>query len=93
MSKPAARREDEAPSEVQPPTWPDEWVRALGDASLRQASSATIFQRGKAYATSGVVGVVDEDPMLEPALHAQVTGTETYTTEVWIGRGLLRRRG
>ena len=84
MSKPTARREDEAPSEVQPPTWPDEWVRALGDASLRQASSATIFQRGKAYATSGAVEVVDEDPMPEPALHAQVTGTDTYTTEVWI---------
>jgi hypothetical protein len=84
MSKSAARREDEAPSEVQPPTWPDEWVRALGDVSLRQASSATIFQRGKAYATSGAVKVLDEDPMPEPALHAPVTGTDTYSTEVWI---------
>jgi tetratricopeptide (TPR) repeat protein len=84
MSKPAARHDDEAPSRVQAPAWPDEWVRALGDASLRQASSAAIFQRGKAYATSGAVEVVNEDPMPEPALHAQVTGTETYTTEVWI---------
>jgi hypothetical protein len=85
MSKPAARRENEAPPEVQPPTWPDEWVRALSDASLRQSSSAAIFQRGKAYATSGAVEVVNEDPMPEPALHAQVSGTETYTTtEVWI---------
>ncbi len=84
MGKPGVRREDEAPSEVQPPTWPDEWVRALGDASLRQSSSAAIFQRGKAYATSGAVEVVNEDPMPEPALHAQVTGTDTYTTEVWI---------
>ena len=84
MSKPADRQDDEAPSRVQTPAWPDEWVRALGDASLRQASSAAIFQRGKAYATSGAVEVLDEDPMPEPALHAQVTGTETYTTEVWI---------
>lgn len=76
MSKPAARREDEAPSEIQPLTWPEEWVRALSDASLRQASSATIFQCGKAYAASGAVEVVNEDPMPEPALHAQVTGTD-----------------
>jgi uncharacterized Zn finger protein len=66
------------------PTWPDEWVRALSDASLRQSSSAAIFQRGKGYASSGAVEVVNEDPMPEPALHAQVSGTETYTTEVWI---------
>jgi hypothetical protein len=84
MSKPAARQDDEAPSEVQLPAWPDEWTRALSDVSLRQASSAAIFQRGKAYATSGAVEVLDEDPMPEPALHAQVTGTDTYSTEVWI---------
>ncbi len=84
MSKPAARRDDEAPSEVQPTAWPEEWVRALSDASLRQASSATIFQRGTACATSGAVEVVDEDLLPEPALRAQVTGTDTYTTEVWI---------
>ncbi|MBE0549653.1 MAG: SWIM zinc finger family protein [Rubrivivax sp.] len=89
VSKPAPRRDDEAFSDVQPPTWPDEWVRALSDASLRQASSAAIFQRGKAYATSGAVEVVDEDPMPEPALHAQVTGTETCTTEVWIEDGAV----
>ena len=84
MSKPAARQDAEAPSKVEPTTWPDEWVCALCDASLRQASSAAIFQRGKAYATSGAVEVLDEDPMPEPALHARVTGTETYTAEVWI---------
>jgi len=60
MSKPAARQDDEAPSKVQAPAWPDEWVRALGDASLKQASSAAIFQRGKAYATSDAVEVVNE---------------------------------
>ena len=64
--------------------WPPGWMLALGDASLRDASSPAIFQRGKAYATSGSVGVVAEDPLPEPALRAQVTGTEMYTTEVWI---------
>lgn len=64
--------------------WPQGWVLALGDASLRDASSPTIFQRGKAYATSGSVEVVAEDPLPEPALRAEVTGTEIYTTEVWI---------
>jgi hypothetical protein len=82
VSKPPAK--DPKESEAQPPAWPDEWVRALSDASLRQASSAAIFQRGKTYAASGAVEVVDEDPMPEPALHAQVSGTETYTTDVWI---------
>lgn len=57
---------------------------ALSDLSLRQASSAAIFQRGTSYAASGAVEVVDEDPMPEPALHAQVTGTDTHDTEVWI---------
>lgn len=64
--------------------WPDTWTRSLSDASLRQASSAAIFQRGKSYAASGAVDVTSEDPMPEPALHAQVFGTETYSTEVWI---------
>lgn len=84
MSKAAAPQDDEAPSEDQLPAWPDEWIRALSDASLRQAGSAAIFQRGQAYAASGAVKVVEEDPMPEPALHAQVTGTQTYTTEVWM---------
>ena len=59
-------------------------MRALSDASLRQASSATIFQRGKTYATSGAVEVMSEDGLPEPLLNAQVMGTELYTTEVWI---------
>jgi len=57
---------------------------ALGDASLKDASSPAIYQRGKAYATSGSVEVVAEDSLPEPALRAEVTGTEIYTTEVWI---------
>jgi len=66
-----------------PAGWPQEWMRALSDASLRDASSAAIFKRGKAYATSGSVEVVAEDPLPEPALRAEVTGTEIYTTEMW----------
>ena len=62
--------------------WPQGWLVALGDASLRDASSPAIFQRGKAYATSGSVAVVAEDPLLGPALRAKVNGTEIYTTEV-----------
>jgi len=45
---------------------------ALGDASLKDASSPAIFQRGKAYATSGSVEVVAEDPLPEPALRTEV---------------------
>jgi uncharacterized Zn finger protein len=67
-----------------PADWPEEWTRALSDASLRQASSSAIFQRGKTYATSGAVEVIAEDPLPEPMLHAQVLGTELYSTEVWI---------
>jgi len=72
------------PDAESPPAWPDEWVRALSDASLKRSCSAAIFQRGKTYAAAGAVDVVDEDPMPEPALRAQVSGTEIYTTEVWI---------
>jgi len=64
--------------------WPGEWRQALSDAALQQASSATIFQRAKAYVASGAVEVVGEDPMPEPALRGEVAGTDTYTTEVWI---------
>ena len=67
-----------------PDAWPAEWMRALGDDSLTQASSDAIFQRGRVYAASGAVRVISEDPMPEPALCAQVLGTKPYTTEVWI---------
>ena len=82
--RPDADVDVDADPHLQPSAWPAAWVLALGDMSLKQTSSAAIFQRGKAYATSGAVEVVDEAPMPEPALHAQVTGSETYTTEVWI---------
>ena len=71
------------------PGWPEEWTRALSDASLRQASSAAIFQRGKTYAASGAVEVISENPLPEPLLRAQVIGTELYTTEVWIEDGTV----
>ena len=71
-------------SEDSPEPWPAEWIRALGDESLRRASSETIFPRGRVYAASDAVSVMSEDPMPEPALRAQVFGTKPYTTEVWI---------
>lgn len=67
-----------------PAGWPEAWTGVLGDASLKGASSGTIFRRGQSYAASGSVEVTSEDPLPEPALYAQVMGTEMYTTEVWI---------
>lgn len=67
-----------------PAGWPETWADALSDASLKEASSATIFRRGQTYAASGAVEVTEEDPLPEPALHAQVMGSEMYATEVWI---------
>lgn len=84
MRKPAAPAPGHTPGDDQPPDWPDEWVRSLSDDSLTQTSSAAIFQRGKAYARSGAVEVLDEDAMPEPAVRAQVTGSMRYSTEVWI---------
>ena len=71
-------------TETETAGWPQAWALALGDASLEDASSEAIFGRGKAYARSGAVDVLDEDPMPEPAIRAQVTGSEVYATEVWI---------
>ena len=71
-------------SENLPEAWPAEWIHALGDDWLKQASSEAIFQRGRVYAASGAVRAESEDPMPEPALRAQVFGTKPYTTEVWI---------
>lgn len=73
-----------------PAHWPAAWTAALSDAALRQASSAAVFQRGKAYARSCAVEVIAEDQLPEPALRAQVSGSgsgsgsEDYSTEVWI---------
>lgn len=57
-------------------------MAALDDKALVAASSASLFARGKTYAQSGAVAVTDEDPMPEPALRAQISGTERYTVEV-----------
>ena len=72
------------PPPAPPAGWPAAWADALSDDTLKQAGSAAIFQRGKAYAKSGAVEVIAEDPLPEPALHAQVSGSEDYATEVWI---------
>src|ERR1700748_1216493 len=71
-------------NDAAPASWPRAWALALDDAALEDASSAAIFRRGLAYAASGCVEVVAEDPMPEPALRALVTGTEIYTTDLWI---------
>ena len=59
----------------------------LSDAALVQASSSKIFERGKTYASAGVVSIVGEDKEPRPAIHAAVAGTSTYTTDVWIEDG------
>ncbi len=69
--------------------WPRAWAQALDDAALEAASSAAIFKRGRSYADSGCVEVLAEDPLPAPALRALVTGTEVYTTEVWIEEDAL----
>ncbi len=69
--------------------WPAAWADALSDAALKEASSATIFRRGQTYAASGAVEVTEENPLPEPALHAQVMGSEMYSTEVWIEDDVL----
>lgn len=62
-------------------------IAALSDSALRRASSAAVFQRGKTYATSGAVQVLSEEPGDTPAIYAQVAGSDTYETEVWIHEG------
>lgn len=59
-------------------------VSLLSDTALKNISSAKIFERGVTYARSGAVRVLGEqnDPVAE--IHAEVDGTETYTTRVWI---------
>lgn len=77
-------------SNTEPPTPHHETpalIAALSDSALRRASSAAIFQRGKTYATSGAVQVLSEEPGDTPAIYAQVAGSDTYETEVWIHEG------
>lgn len=64
-------------------------IGMLSDAALTQASSAAIFLRGVRYAADGTVTVLGEDPLPEPGLQAQVDGSDTYCTEVWIEHGAV----
>ncbi len=59
-------------------------VRLLSDAALKNLSSAKIVERGVTYARSGAVCVLGEESDLTPGIHAEVNGTETYSTRVWI---------
>lgn len=64
--------------------WPADWLAALSDEALIEASSKAIFGRGKTYAQADVIEVMNEDPLPEPALRAQISGSELYETSVWI---------
>ncbi len=68
---------------------PEAWIDALSDASLQRSSTAEIFRRGRTYAASGAVEVLAEQPAPHPALRAQVSGSDLYTTEVRIDDGEL----
>ena len=92
MSLPSVPHDPDPSTEPDPLAWPAEWADTLSDAALRSASSAAIFNRGRAYARSGDVEVLDEDPMPEPALYAEVAGSETYMTEVWIENDAIAGR-
>jgi uncharacterized Zn finger protein len=59
----------------------------LSDAALIHASSPKIFERGNTYAASGAVSVRGEEGDPRAAIHAEVAGTQTYTTSVWIEGG------
>jgi hypothetical protein len=60
-------------------------IAALSDSALRHASSTAIFQHGKAYASCGAVQVLSEESGNTPAIYAEVTGTDTYAADVWLG--------
>lgn len=59
----------------------------LSDATLMHASSAKIFERGETYASSGAVSIVGEQGDPQPAIHAEVAGTQIYMTSVRIEDG------
>ena len=63
-------------------------VEQLGDAELHDVSSPKIFQRGITYALSGAVRVLREELQPLPTIHAEVDGTATYSTSVWIDGGV-----
>jgi uncharacterized Zn finger protein len=60
------------------------WVAALDDNALRRASSSTIFERGRTYASAGAVDVTAEESGDHPSIFATITGTMAYAAEVWI---------
>jgi uncharacterized Zn finger protein len=53
-------------------------VDLLSEAALIHASSPKIFERGKTYASSGAVSIVGEVGDPEPAIQAEVAGTQIY---------------
>jgi tetratricopeptide (TPR) repeat protein len=59
-------------------------IEELSDAALRAISSPKILERGATYALSGAVRIVGEDLKPVPTISAEVDGTGTYSTRVWI---------
>jgi uncharacterized Zn finger protein len=80
--------------ERQPHPEPDEpdWATLLGDSALRLASSDTILARGQAYARSGAVLLLDDSDDDMPGVQAEVSGSQLYTTELWLDGGELQGR-
>ncbi len=65
-------------------------VVALANEALKRVSSAAILQRAKPYVTRGAVVPFPESSIDEKAFRAEVHGTETYDTKVWIGNAGLQ---
>jgi hypothetical protein len=59
-------------------------IEQLSNAALRDVSSPKILERGTTYAHSGAVRILSEDLEPVPTIHAEVDGTATYATRVWI---------
>ena len=74
-------------SKLPPGNDADALAGALCEGNLRAASSAAIFQRGQTYARSGAVEIIRDEPGDTPAVYATITGTQAYSTEVWVSEG------
>jgi hypothetical protein len=63
-------------------------VEQLSDTALRDVSSPKILERGITYALSGAVRIISENLKPVPTIDAEVDGTATYSTRVWIDGGV-----
>ncbi len=63
-------------------------VEQLDNRALLLVTSPKILERGRTYAHSGAVRILNEDVEPVPKVHAEVEGTSTYTTRVWLDGGI-----